>query len=130
MNDSSSLLVAIRNPSVGRDALRRVIRNGLSARPLHALERAGDEIAAAFPEEERFADVRLTGVGKKGAVQKEAQAPEQLAPQREVTGQPFTRPTVAHGDADAVSEMVLRVARHVDAVATTFLALVRGMSAR
>ena len=101
----------------------------MSARPFHCLKGARDEIAAAFAEEERLADVRLAGVGEQPAVHEEAQTSEERTAQREVTRQPLTRSPIAHGDAEAVTLMVLRVAGHVDAVAAAFGPFVFGSCA-
>jgi hypothetical protein len=80
------------------------------------LDGAGDEAAIALREEQPLADARLARV-RREAVGAEADAAVHAAIERHVTTEEVA-PAVAHADADAVADVVLGVARDVDAVAT------------
>jgi hypothetical protein len=69
---------------------------------------------------EGFARAGLARIGCDATAREKLQPPSEATPQGEVTVQELSRASIAHGDTEAVTEMVFGVSRHVDAMATAF----------
>ena len=97
---------------------------------LDVLERAGDEIAPVRREIEGLAGARVPRIRHDRAVGEELEPAMKAALDREVTGQKIAGPAISDGDAEAVTEVILRVPRHVDAVPAALGRLPLGLARR
>jgi hypothetical protein len=97
-----------------------ICENQRFRRAIDALDRAGHEIATVGREVEGLAGLRLAGIRDDRAVAEELQTAVEAAPHREVALEEIAGSPVPDCDAEAVAEVVLGVARDVDAVPSAF----------
>lgn len=83
---------------------------------LDALHRARYEIATVRREVECFTRLRLSRVWHDGAISEELQAAVKASSNGKMALEEITGTPVTYGDAEAIPEMILGVARHVDTV--------------
>src|ERR1700690_3234114 len=106
---------------------RRIRLHDLFRGTLDVLDRARDEVTAFTCKIQRFADAGLARVRNDRAVQEKLEPAVHASPEREVPVQKISGAPIAHGDAEAVAEVVLGFLGAVDAVVAAIRPAVRAL---
>src|SRR5690606_18882172 len=111
--------ILLNGARVTRASRARIGGDDVARRPVDAQDRARHEIAARGVEKERLADLRRARVRDDPARAAEADAAVDPVLQRQMSAEPLAAAPVAHRDAEILTDVVLRVARHEDLVDAT-----------
>src|SRR5688572_16765238 len=105
---------------LGAATKRRRLGVGLDEdlrRAVYPLDGRSHEVASLGCKVERLARLGIARVRNDRAVGEELEPAVDPTPDREMPRKKIARATIANGDAEAVAEVILGVARHVDAMA-------------
>jgi hypothetical protein len=95
-----------------------ILGDDFFARTAHSLERTRDEIAAVADEVERLALAGFVGVGNDPAALQKPKPPFEPSPNGQMSVHEVARATVSDRHAKPITHVVLRVAGHVDPMAS------------